>query len=107
MGDEIPLSGMKDTEGLVHISEIAPFRLASMDGVANVGDTVPVIIKELGEEGKIKLSIKDADPDFAVRKGLKEGTSAGGDFRSGGDFRRPGGSGGYRGGSSHHGGPRR
>lgn len=105
MGDESPLSGMKDTEGLVHISEIAPFRLASMDGIANVGDKVPVIIKELGEEGKIKLSIKDADPDFAVRKGLKEGTSAGGDFRSGGDHRH--GSGGYRGGSNHHSGPRR
>ena len=107
MGDESPLSGMKDTEGLVHISEIAPFRLASMDGVANVGDTVPVIIKELGEEGKIKLSIKDADPDFAVRKGLKEGTSAGGDFRSGGDFRRGPGGPHRSGGFNHHSGPRR
>ncbi len=107
MGEESPLSGMKDTEGLVHISEIAPFRLASMDGVANVGDTVPVIIKELGEEGKIKLSIKEADPEWAVRKGLKEGSAPGGDFRGGGDFRRGPGGGHRGGGFSHHSGPRR
>lgn len=57
-------------EGLVHISEIAPFRIASMDGVFAVGDTVRAVVSKV-DEGKIGLSIKQLDPDFAERKGLK------------------------------------
>lgn len=61
------------TEGLLHISEIAPFRLESMDGVLQVGDVVPVVVK--GVEGdRISLSIKQRDPDFATRKGLTPST---------------------------------
>lgn len=57
-------------EGLIHISEIVPFRLETMDGVLAEGDTVPVVVAKV-EDGKIGLSIKQADPDFAERKGLK------------------------------------
>ncbi len=56
-------------EGLIHISEIAPFRLESMDGLLAVGDIVPVVVTKV-EEGKIGLSIKKADPDFAAKKGI-------------------------------------
>ncbi len=58
-------------EGLVHISEVAPYRIESMQGVANVGETVPVVVSKI-ENGKIGLSIKQADPDFAKRKGITE-----------------------------------
>lgn len=57
-------------EGLIHISEIAPFRLDSLEGVLVIGETVPVVVSKL-EEGKIGLSIKQADPDFATKRNLK------------------------------------
>ena len=57
-------------EGLIHISEIAPFRIESMNGVLAEGEVVPVEVIKVAE-GKIGLSIKKADPDFAENKGLK------------------------------------
>ncbi len=57
-------------EGLIHISEIAPFRIEKMDGILAEGETVEVIISKV-EDGKIGLSIKQADPDFAQRKGIQ------------------------------------
>ncbi len=57
------------TEGLIHISEIVPWRLESVDGILTVGEKVVVIVSKI-EEGKIGLSIKKADPDFGARKGL-------------------------------------
>jgi len=57
-------------EGLVHVSEIAPFRIAQVSDAVTIGEKVPVIIKEIDEKGRINLSIKQADPDFASRKGL-------------------------------------
>jgi len=56
-------------EGLVHISEIAPFRIDRVDQALSMGEKVPVIATEVGE--RTRLSIKAADPDFATRKGLK------------------------------------
>ncbi len=57
------------SEGLIHISEIVPWRLENLDGILKVGDTVPVVVSKI-EDGKIGLSIKKADPDFAGKKGL-------------------------------------
>lgn len=65
----------KDAEGLVHVSEIAPFRLEKMTGVLSVGEKVQVMIKEIDDRGRINLSIKAIDPEFAARKGLKSGSS--------------------------------
>ncbi len=59
-----------NTEGLVHISEIAPFRINNVRDVLSEGEQVPVIIKEIDEKDRINLSIKDIDPDFAKRKGV-------------------------------------
>jgi polyribonucleotide nucleotidyltransferase len=57
-------------EGLIHISEIAPFRLETMEGVLREGEVVPVVVNKV-EDGKIGLSIKQADPTFAEKRGLK------------------------------------
>ncbi|MFT5036595.1 MAG: polyribonucleotide nucleotidyltransferase [Candidatus Azotimanducaceae bacterium] len=57
-------------EGLIHISEIAPFRLESVEGILKEGEVVQVVVSKV-EDGKIGLSIKQADPDFATKKGLK------------------------------------
>lgn len=61
-------------EGLIHISEIVTWRLDNLDGILAVGDRVPVIISKV-EDGKIGLSIKKADPEFAQKKGLKAPTA--------------------------------
>ena len=60
----------KDAEGLVHVSEVAPFRINKIADALAVGEKVRVIIKEIDEKGRINLSIKTVDPDFATRKGL-------------------------------------
>ncbi|MCR4311337.1 MAG: polyribonucleotide nucleotidyltransferase [Candidatus Taylorbacteria bacterium] len=57
------------TDGMVHISEIAPFRIDRVEAYLKVGDMVPVVVKEIdAERGRIKLSIKDADPNFIKHK---------------------------------------
>lgn len=66
-----------NTEGLVHISELAPFRVNRVEDVVSVGEAVPVIIKEIDGQGRINLSIKRADPEFASKKGTgQESTRA-------------------------------
>jgi polyribonucleotide nucleotidyltransferase len=56
------------TDGMVHVSEIAPFRIDRVESVLKVGQQVPVVVKEIDtERGRIKLSIKDADPNFIKR----------------------------------------
>ncbi len=56
------------TEGLVHISEIAPFRVDKVTSILSPGDIVPVVIKEIDQKGRLNLSIKMADPNFAKNK---------------------------------------
>jgi polyribonucleotide nucleotidyltransferase len=57
-----------DTEGLVHVSEIAPFRIERINDFIKIGDKVPVVVKEVDiEKGRIGLSIKLAAPDFIKR----------------------------------------
>jgi polyribonucleotide nucleotidyltransferase len=59
-----------NTEGLVHVSEVAPFRVGNISEAVQVGDVVPVVLKEIDEKGRYNLSIKAADPEWAARKGL-------------------------------------
>ncbi len=47
-------------EGLVHISEIAPQRIARVEDALSVGDEVKVKVKEVDDRGRINLSIKAA-----------------------------------------------
>jgi polyribonucleotide nucleotidyltransferase len=55
-------------EGLVHVSEIAPFRVENINTILKVGDMVPVVVKGVDERERISLSIKSADPEFAKNK---------------------------------------
>lgn len=63
-----------NAEGMVHVSEIAPFRIEKIRDVLKEGEVVKVAVKEVDEKGRINLSIKAADPQFAERKGLKPNT---------------------------------
>ena len=56
-----------NAEGLVHISEIAPFRVENISDYLKEGDVVPVVIKEIDEKERISLSIKQANPNFAKK----------------------------------------
>lgn len=51
-------------EGLVHVSEIAGFRIDRVSDYVTVGMEVPVVVKEVDEKGRINLSIKRADANF-------------------------------------------
>ncbi|MEK7564582.1 MAG: polyribonucleotide nucleotidyltransferase [Patescibacteria group bacterium] len=53
------------SDGLVHISEMAPFRVERVSDIIKEGTIVPVkVIKVDRENGKISLSIKEANIDF-------------------------------------------
>ena len=50
---------------MVHISEMAPFRVERISDILKVGTVVPVKVIKIDEErGKISLSIKEANKDF-------------------------------------------
>ncbi len=74
-----------NNDGLVHVSEVAPFRIAKITDAVQLGDIVPVVLKEIDEKGRYNLSIKAADPEWAARKGLKPDQGGGDTY----DGRRP------------------
>ena len=49
---------------LVHISELAPFRVNKVTDVVNLGDTVKAKIISIDEKGRVNLSIKQLDPNY-------------------------------------------
>jgi polyribonucleotide nucleotidyltransferase len=53
-----------NTEGLVHVSEMAPFRVEKISDILKEGEIVPIKVLKVDEKGKISLSIKEADKDF-------------------------------------------
>jgi polyribonucleotide nucleotidyltransferase len=63
IGAVVALSEYSD--GLVHISEIAPFRVQKVTDVLKEGQRVPVKVVAVDpERGRISLSIKEANKDF-------------------------------------------
>lgn len=46
-------------DGLIHISELAPWRVERVTDILNIGDVVPVKIKNIDEQGRVNLSLKD------------------------------------------------
>ncbi len=51
---------LANTEGLVHVSELAAHRVENTNDVVNEGDTVVVRLTGVTDQGKLQLSIKDA-----------------------------------------------
>jgi len=50
-------------EGLIHISEIAPFRVNKVTDVLKVGDIVTVKVKNIDEKGRVNLSLRQMNPN--------------------------------------------
>jgi polyribonucleotide nucleotidyltransferase len=49
------------TEGLLHISEIAPYRVRAVSDVLKVGDAVKVKVKEIDHLGRVNLTAKNLE----------------------------------------------
>jgi|CXWL01.1.fsa_nt_gi polyribonucleotide nucleotidyltransferase len=107
---------MPGTDGLVHISELAPYRVKETTDICREGDEMTVKVISIDEQGKVRLSRKavimeSPDYDPAQYEGMEMSPPAGdrpeggrGGYDRGG---RGGGRGGDRGGRSGDRGPRR
>lgn len=51
----------RSAEGMVHVSEIAPWKVAKPSDLLMVGEIVPIYVGETDERGRLALSIKRAD----------------------------------------------
>jgi polyribonucleotide nucleotidyltransferase len=104
---------MPGTDGLVHISELAPYRVREVSDIVKEGDEMTVKVINIDEGGKVRLSRKAVimeapDYDPAQYEGMGEPVPVGGggerdrdrDFggRGGRGGREGGGRGGFRGG---------
>jgi len=62
-------------EGLIHVSELAPWHVAKVTDIIKVGDVVPVKVKNIDEQGRINLSLKDVPGRYSedeIEKGRQE-----------------------------------
>ena len=97
---------MPGTDGLVHISELAPYRVREVTDIVKEGDEMAVKVINIDETGKVRLSRKavimeSPDYDPAQYEGMEMAMAGGGGEgergeRGGGGDR--GGRGGFRGG---------
>ncbi len=92
-------------DGMVHVSELAPYRVEKPGDFLNLGDEVTVKIKEIDDQGRVNLTMKGLEENADLwkdEKGKSNGSSNGGGFgrpsrfgsSNGGDrggSRRPGG----------------
>ncbi len=73
-------------EGLVHISELAPYRVNKVDDIVKVGQMVHIVVYEIDSMGRLNLSMKRAEGN------VYPPAPAGGSDAGRGDSRRSGGS---------------
>ena len=45
-------------EGLIHVSELAPWRVARVEDILSIGDRIPVMVRNVDEQGRLNLSLK-------------------------------------------------
>jgi len=93
------------TDGLIHISELAPYRVRETTDIVKEGDEIEVKVIDIDDTGRVRLSRKAVimeapDYDPAQYEGMGEPVPAGGDRGDRGDRggRDRGGRGGDRGG---------
>jgi len=78
------------TDGLIHISELAPYRVRETSDVVKEGDEVDVKVIDIDDTGRVRLSRKAVimeapDYDPAQYEGMGEPVPAGGDRGDRGD----------------------
>jgi polyribonucleotide nucleotidyltransferase len=91
-------------DGMVHVSQLANYRVGAPSDIVKVGDTLKVQVQEIDEQGRINLTHKPFAPEPTPEQLAKSQGSGGfggghGGERRGGSNDRRGGPGGGRGGS--------
>ncbi len=72
------------TDGMVHVSQLAPYRIGKPEDFLSVGDTVTVKIKEVDEKGRINLTMLGLPENEALWKEEKgKASGEGGGFSRG------------------------
>ncbi len=87
-------------EGLIHISQLADYRVRAVEDIVSLGDEVMVMVVDIDPEGKIKLSrqavlenwtleeARDSDPKIGSRSRGRRGGDRRGSSRRSSDRRR-------------------
>ncbi|HEY54250.1 MAG TPA: polyribonucleotide nucleotidyltransferase [Caldilineae bacterium] len=87
------------TDGMVHISQLADYRVASVEDVVKVGDEIMVMVINIEEgTGKIRLSRQAVLEGWTAEEAMERDRKGSGGRRSGGGRDRRGGSRDRRGG---------
>lgn len=68
-------------DGMVHVSEMAPYRVSKPADLISIGDVISVKIKEIDDQGRVNLTMKGLAENEALWKEEK-GKQAEGDFNS-------------------------
>ncbi len=96
---------LPDTDGLVPISQLADYRVPSVEDVVKLGDEIMVMVTDIDGDGKIRLSRLAVLMNWSLeearendRRPVRTGGGGGGDRRGGGGGNRSGGGGDRRGG---------
>jgi polyribonucleotide nucleotidyltransferase len=58
---------MPGTDGLLHISQLSNERVRSVEDVVHEGDEISVKVLEVGRDGKIRLSLREAQEEMAKK----------------------------------------
>jgi len=70
-------------DGMVHVSELAPYRIEKPEDFINIGDEVAVKVKEIDDKGRINLTMKGLEENKHLWKEEK-GKSQNENFSGGG-----------------------
>ena len=58
---------MPGTDGLLHISQLSNERVRKVEDVVHEGDEISVKVLEVGRDGKIRLSLREAQEELAKK----------------------------------------
>lgn len=82
-------------DGMVHVSELAPYRIGRPSDFVQIGDIVTVRVKEIDDQGRVNLTMKGLSENEALwkeEKGKESGENQSfdrGPRRTNNSFRRP------------------
>jgi polyribonucleotide nucleotidyltransferase len=80
-------------DGMVHISELAPWRVNKVNDIVKIGDVIPVKVMEIDDMGRINLSHKQAMKELGREQKMPEGYESHPPMRRSGPPRSGGGGG--------------
>lgn len=76
---------MPGVDGLVHISQLADYRVGKVEDVANVGDELTAMVIDIDPQGKVRLSRQAVLEGWTVEEAQSKDRGSRGGNRSGGD----------------------